>query len=198
MRSLTAPARKIVEITHAGALAHRRSRACVLLLASTTLQQYPMKRRSKSQRTSTHLHTVPTMMPTPALPSATPPSPLTSVCVPPPLASLPALLSVPTTGLRLCASSSWVRSKIIGEKWGSKHPDANMYGETRSYTRHETFMPPGMTHLMRKDREEKGVKCPNVVFCANPGGECWSGSRGTEMGGVLARRAALLSLLLKV
>ncbi|CBJ48531.1 Contains domains for prephenate dehydrogenase and nucleoside-diphosphate-sugar epimerases [Ectocarpus siliculosus] len=60
--------------------------------------------------------------------------------------------------------------KIIGEKWGSKHPEAKMYGETRSYTRHETFMPPGMTHVMRKNREEEGVKCPNVVFCANPGG----------------------------
>ncbi|CAM9856831.1 unnamed protein product, partial [Hapterophycus canaliculatus] len=59
--------------------------------------------------------------------------------------------------------------KIIGAIWNSKHPDATMYGETRSYTRHENFMPPGMTHLMRKNREEKEIKCPNVVFCANPG-----------------------------
>lgn len=62
-------------------------------------------------------------------------------------------------------------SKIIGRKWHEEHPEAKMYGETRSYARHEHSMPEGMTHIRRKFREEKGIKCPNVVFCANPGGE---------------------------
>eukprot|EP00903_Cladosiphon_okamuranus_P018643 g17158.t1 len=60
--------------------------------------------------------------------------------------------------------------KIIGRKWHEEHPEATMYGETRSYTRHQDRMPEGMTHVRRKFRDEKEIKCPNVVFCANPGG----------------------------
>eukprot|EP00752_Nemacystus_decipiens_P014955 g13314.t1 len=60
--------------------------------------------------------------------------------------------------------------KIIGGKWHLEHPDAKMYGETRSYVNHERNMPDGMTHVRRKNREEMEIKCPNVVFCANPGG----------------------------
>lgn len=65
-------------------------------------------------------------------------------------------------------------SKIIGGKWHVEHPEAKMYGETRSYVSHEHNMPDGMTHVRRKHREEKEIKCPNVVFCANPGGEVLS------------------------
>lgn len=64
-------------------------------------------------------------------------------------------------------------SKKIGALWNEKHPEANNIGETRSFTRHEEFMPPGMSFTRRKYRQEEDIKkLPNVVFCANPGGEC--------------------------
>lgn len=62
-------------------------------------------------------------------------------------------------------------SKIIGEKWNKQHPEARSYGEARSYTRHSCFMPDGMTFVRRKSRDDNEIRCPNVLFCANPGGE---------------------------
>ena len=92
-------------------------------------------------------------------------------------------------------------SKIIGAAWNLEYPEAKNVGETRSYTRHGDFMPPGMRHVRRKDRaamvwssEDGDV---TLVRCSNS--KCSGGSQqlvGENMAGPsIAAGDAMLSVV---
>ncbi|KAG5193113.1 hypothetical protein JKP88DRAFT_260919 [Tribonema minus] len=58
--------------------------------------------------------------------------------------------------------------KRIGNQWQQLHPDAKVFGETRSEAKHEDLRAEGMEPVLRASR---GVqKYTNVVFCAAPSG----------------------------